>query len=593
MSTTIGIKVDDLLRERIRNAAQNLNRTPHWLIKQAVVQYVDALERGATTIRVLGADEATPEDGREEAQPAAPQEAQPFLAFAQSILPQTPLRAAITAAWHRPETECLPALLPLARTQDEAQAAKVRELATRLVQGLRDAPVTSGVAALVQEFSLSSQEGVALMCLAEALLRIPDKATRDALIRDKISRGDWKSHVGRSPSLFVNAAAWGLVLTGKLTSTNSEKSLSSALTRVIGKGGEPLIRQAERAPRHEAHGRTIRHRPERLRRKGAPGQGTAMAVRSLSCRGPIQQGPKPVEKCGQSPRLVVTVRVKGCDGDGSCGPVRQHFHQFAAGEQVTSVDARRLDQPDAGLGAGQIAVHVVDRDTVSHRDGLCRARCAGEMPDRPACLGGQQIADGPMLDQLGRVLQGRMGRQIAGAGAVDSIQLAQGFVHQRVIAHIAHPDHAIDVLAERIRVAVGTAETEFELGMLLQKRRQRGRNQAPDDAVGHTNVKLAGDHLLVVGEQMANLVQVADDHARHGQKSLAVVCQANLPGGAVQQAHAQLAFQHPNGHRNRGRWNFQGARRADEAARIEDLHENAKLMDPVGHRGRLVCRHLS
>ncbi|TXI20747.1 MAG: trifunctional transcriptional regulator/proline dehydrogenase/L-glutamate gamma-semialdehyde dehydrogenase, partial [Ottowia sp.] len=243
MSTTIGIKVDDLLRERIRNAAQNLNRTPHWLIKQAVVQYVDALERGATTIRVLGADEATPEDGREEAQPAAPQEAQPFLAFAQSILPQTPLRAAITAAWHRPETECLPALLPLARTQDEAQAAKVRELATRLVQGLRDAPVTSGVAALVQEFSLSSQEGVALMCLAEALLRIPDKATRDALIRDKISKGDWKSHVGRSPSLFVNAAAWGLVLTGKLTSTNSEKSLSSALTRVIGKGGEPLIRQ--------------------------------------------------------------------------------------------------------------------------------------------------------------------------------------------------------------------------------------------------------------------------------------------------------------------------------------------------------------
>ncbi len=243
MSTTIGIKVDDLLRERIRNAAQNLNRTPHWLIKQAVVQYVDALERGATTIRVVGAEEGTPEDGKDEVQPVAQQEAQPFLAFAQSILPQTPLRAAITAAWHRPETECLPALLPLARTPDEAQAAKVHELASRLVQGLRDAPVTSGVAALVQEFSLSSQEGVALMCLAEALLRIPDKATRDALIRDKISRGDWRSHVGRSPSLFVNAAAWGLVLTGKLTSTSSEKGLSSALTRVIGKGGEPLIRQ--------------------------------------------------------------------------------------------------------------------------------------------------------------------------------------------------------------------------------------------------------------------------------------------------------------------------------------------------------------
>src|SRR5256885_16600097 len=67
---------------------------------------------------------------------------------------------------------------------------------------------------------------------ARTLLRIPDRATRDALIRDKISKGDWRAHVGRSPSLFVNAAAWGLVLTGKLTSTSSEKNLSSALTRV-------------------------------------------------------------------------------------------------------------------------------------------------------------------------------------------------------------------------------------------------------------------------------------------------------------------------------------------------------------------------
>ena len=243
MSTTLGIKVDETLRERIRTAAQQLGRTPHWLIKQAVVQHVDALERGATTIRVIPTSDAGEEIDPENVQPEVAHEVQPFLHFAQSVLPQTEWRAAITAAWHRPETECLPALLPLARTQDKAQAAQVRELAARLVQGLRDAPVTSGVAALVQEFSLSSQEGVALMCLAEALLRIPDKATRDALIRDKISKGDWKSHVGRSPSLFVNAAAWGLVLTGRLTATSSEKGLSSALTRVIGKGGEPLIRQ--------------------------------------------------------------------------------------------------------------------------------------------------------------------------------------------------------------------------------------------------------------------------------------------------------------------------------------------------------------
>ncbi|MDO5288479.1 MAG: trifunctional transcriptional regulator/proline dehydrogenase/L-glutamate gamma-semialdehyde dehydrogenase [Pseudomonadota bacterium] len=243
MSTTIGIKVDEALRERIRAAAQSLGRTPHWLIKQAVVQYVDALERGATSIALhpLTAPDADGE-APAEAQPQAT-EVQAFLEFAQSVQPQTALRAAITAAWHRPEPECLPMLLPLAQCPDAAQAQAVQALATRLVQGLRNAPAASGVAALVQEFSLSSQEGVALMCLAEALLRIPDSATRDALIRDKISRGDWRAHVGQSPSLFVNAAAWGLVLTGKLTSTSSEKSLSAALARVIGKGGEPLIRQ--------------------------------------------------------------------------------------------------------------------------------------------------------------------------------------------------------------------------------------------------------------------------------------------------------------------------------------------------------------
>ena len=80
------------------------------------------------------------------------------------------------------------------------------------------------------------------MCLAEALLRIPDDDTRDALIRDKIGGGDWRAHLGHSPSLFVNAATWGLLLTGRLTATSSEQGLSAALVRLIGRGGEPLIR---------------------------------------------------------------------------------------------------------------------------------------------------------------------------------------------------------------------------------------------------------------------------------------------------------------------------------------------------------------
>ena len=125
-------------------------------------------------------------------------------------------------------------------SQDERTAAD--RLARRLVKQVREERRrASGVDALMHEFSLSSEEGIALMCLAEALLRIPDKATRNKLIHDKISGGNWKSHLGNSPSLFVNAAAWGLLVTGKLAAAPSGQSLGNALTRIVSKGGEPLI----------------------------------------------------------------------------------------------------------------------------------------------------------------------------------------------------------------------------------------------------------------------------------------------------------------------------------------------------------------
>ena len=164
-----------------------------------------------------------------------------FAAFRSEIVPQTPLRSAITSAYRAPEPECVPPLLKLA-TASVDEANRVRTLAGSLVAKLRAKTRSSGVEGLIHEYSLSSQEGVALMCLAEALLRIPDAATRDALIRDKLSPGDWRAHVGQSPSLFVNAATWGLVLTGRLVTTTSEQGLSAALTRLIARSGEPIIR---------------------------------------------------------------------------------------------------------------------------------------------------------------------------------------------------------------------------------------------------------------------------------------------------------------------------------------------------------------
>ncbi len=164
-----------------------------------------------------------------------------FAAFRSEIVAQTPLRRAITAAYRAPEPQCVPPLLELA-TANVQDANRIRTLARDLVAKLRGKTRSSGVEGLIHEYSLSSQEGVALMCLAEALLRIPDAATRDALIRDKLSPGDWRAHVGQSPSLFVNAATWGLVLTGRLVTTTSEQGLSAALTRVIARSGEPIIR---------------------------------------------------------------------------------------------------------------------------------------------------------------------------------------------------------------------------------------------------------------------------------------------------------------------------------------------------------------
>jgi len=165
----------------------------------------------------------------------------PFDALQQEIKrEQTPLRAAITAAYRRDEADAVQWLL----AQGASANGDATVLAHRLVSSVREKRTrASGVDALMHEFSLSSEEGVALMCLAEALLRIPDSETADRLIADKISRGDWKKHLGESPSLFVNAATWGLLITGKLVSTNSEKNLGSALTRLIAKGGEPLIRK--------------------------------------------------------------------------------------------------------------------------------------------------------------------------------------------------------------------------------------------------------------------------------------------------------------------------------------------------------------
>jgi RHH-type proline utilization regulon transcriptional repressor/proline dehydrogenase/delta 1-pyrroline-5-carboxylate dehydrogenase len=167
----------------------------------------------------------------------------PFTAFAGPTGAQGPLRTAITAACRRPEPDCVPPLIAAATVPEHLHAA-IRGTAIDLVGRLRSAHRPGAVQALVHEYALSTPEGVALMCLAEALLRIPDTATRDALIRDKIAGGDWRGHLGLDRPLFVNAASWGLLLTGQLAQADEAESLGGTLTRLLARAGEPVIRRA-------------------------------------------------------------------------------------------------------------------------------------------------------------------------------------------------------------------------------------------------------------------------------------------------------------------------------------------------------------
>lgn len=231
--TTLGLEVEPKLKERLQLAALRLQCTSHALHEQALLNFLARIENGE--IQALGVtDEHKNIDLADRAVAGV------FADLYAEVRPQSQLRAAITLAYRRPEPEYLPVLLSLA---EGLQPDHIKSTAEHLVRSIRSKIVASPVEALVQSFSLSTQEGVALMCLAEALLRIPDPATRDVLIRDKIANGDWRSHVGDSKSIFVSAATWGLLITGKLVALNSEKTLSAALTRMIGKGGEPLIRK--------------------------------------------------------------------------------------------------------------------------------------------------------------------------------------------------------------------------------------------------------------------------------------------------------------------------------------------------------------
>ncbi len=156
--------------------------------------------------------------------------------------------AAINGRYLADEATVVAELLDLARLP-AADRAEIRRDAAELVTAARRRRTgKSGIEAFLQQYDLASQEGIILMCLAEALLRVPDADTADRLIADKISTGQWSDYLGEADSLFVNASTWGLMLTGRLVraSESEMRDPASFLKRLVARLGEPVVRTAFR-----------------------------------------------------------------------------------------------------------------------------------------------------------------------------------------------------------------------------------------------------------------------------------------------------------------------------------------------------------
>ena len=183
-------------------------------------------------------------------------------------------RRALERAWAVPESEHVPRLLDAVGLND-ADRSQIERRAVALVERVRKRSEHQGaMEAFMHEYDLSSEEGVVLMCLAEALLRIPDNDTAEALISDKLSEANWEAHLGKSESLFVNASTWGLMLTGRMVRVgrSARRDVRSVLARLANKSGEPVvrlaIRQAMRIMGHQyVMGRDIESAMERSREK--------------------------------------------------------------------------------------------------------------------------------------------------------------------------------------------------------------------------------------------------------------------------------------------------------------------------------------
>jgi RHH-type transcriptional regulator, proline utilization regulon repressor / proline dehydrogenase / delta 1-pyrroline-5-carboxylate dehydrogenase len=193
------------------------------------------------------------------------------LVLASPLPAADPLRQRLRAAYRLDEAAAVAERLAAAALAPDAVERIARQAHGFVAEARRRQSGKGGIDALLHEYALSTPEGVALMCLAEALLRIPDAGTVDRLIRDKLAPPDWARHLGHSDSLLVNASTWALMLTGRLMhEPAAQGDLATALRRLLARSGEPVVRQAVTAAirvlaRQFVMGRTIAEALERAK----------------------------------------------------------------------------------------------------------------------------------------------------------------------------------------------------------------------------------------------------------------------------------------------------------------------------------------
>jgi RHH-type proline utilization regulon transcriptional repressor/proline dehydrogenase/delta 1-pyrroline-5-carboxylate dehydrogenase len=317
--------------------------------------------------------------------------------------------------------------LELARLPAAERQAIHRDAMELVAAARRRRAGKGGVEAFLQQYHLASQEGVVLMCLAEALLRIPDAETADRLIADKISTGQWSDHIGEAESLFVNASTWGLMLTGQLVRpTDSDlRDPGSVLRRLVARLGEPVVRAAFRqAMRIMGHqfvmGRTIGEALERAatgedaryrHTYDMLGESALTAPDALRYRQAYSDAIKAVGASvqpGSTPASWPSISVK-------LSALHPRY-EFGRRDQVLSelgdrIESLALEARDAGIALTIDAAGELGRPR-PRRPGLCeaRGRCAAPCGPPRGCY--RTRAEYP--PGQGRVL-GQRGQACAGA----------------------------------------------------------------------------------------------------------------------------------------------------------------------------------